>query len=252
VNNNQELVSIITANYNCEKFIDDTINSVLNQTYQNWEMIIVDDVSSDNSVEIIEKYVKKDKRIKLIQLKENSGAAVARNTAIKASKGRFIAFLDSDDLWTDNKLEKQISFMLDKGYDFTYTNYDLIDENNVRYGKTFEAQKEATYTGLLKTCTIGCLTAIYDTKTMGKIYMPLIRKRQDYGLWLKILKKIEKAYLYNESLAVYRTRNNSISSNKISVSKFQWKIYREVEKLNLLQSFYYFLHYAYNGLKKYK
>jgi len=247
-----DLVSIITANYNCEKFLDDTINSVLNQTYQNWEMIIVDDVSSDKSVEIIQKYVKKDNRITLIQLKENSGAAVARNTAIEASKGRFISFLDSDDLWTDNKLEKQISFMLDKGYDFTYTNYDLIDEDNVRYGKTFKAQREVTYTDLLKTCTIGCLTAIYDTKKMGKVYMPLIRKRQDYGLWLKILKKIDKAYLYNESLAVYRTRNNSISSNKINASKFQWKIYREIEKLNLLQSSYYFLHYAYKGLKKYK
>jgi len=247
-----ELVSIITANYNCEKFIDDTVNSVLNQTYQNWEMIIVDDVSSDRSIEIIKKYVEKDSRIKLIQLKENSGAAVARNTAIEEANGRFIAFLDSDDLWTENKLEKQISFMIKNNYDFTYTNYDLIGEDNVRYGKTFEAQKEATYSGLLKTCTIGCLTAIYDTKDIGKIYMPLIRRRQDYGLWLRILKVVPKAYCLEESLAVYRRRQNSISSNKKKAAHFQWKIYREVEKLNIFSSIYYFVHYAINGFKKYK
>ena len=247
-----ELVSIITANYNCEKFIDDTVNSVLNQTYENWEMIIVDDVSSDKSIEIIEKYVREDNRIKLIQLNENSGAAVARNVAIEAANGRFIAFLDSDDLWTPVKLEKQISFMLKNSYDFTYTNYDLIGEDNVRYGKTFKAQKEATYTGLLKTCTIGCLTAIYDTKKIGKIYMPLIRRRQDYGLWLRILKIVPKAFLLDDSLAIYRRRQNSISSNKKKAAHFQWKIYREVEKLNIFSSIYYFVYYAMNGLKKYR
>lgn len=250
--NKQELVSIITANYNCEKFIDDTVTSVLNQTYQNWEMIIVDDESSDKSVEMIHKYVEKNSRIKLIQLKKNSGAAVARNRAIEAAKGRFIAFLDSDDLWTTDKLEKQISFMLNNNYDFTYTNYDLIDENSIRYGKTFIAKTESTYHDLLATCSIGCLTVIYDTKKLGKVYMPLILKRQDYGLWLKILKQIEKAYCLNESLAIYRIRNNSISSNKFKAASYQWKIYREIEKLSILKSSYYFMYYAYNGFKKYK
>jgi teichuronic acid biosynthesis glycosyltransferase TuaG len=246
------LVSIITPSYNSSEFIEETINSVLNQTYTNWEMIIVDDVSADNSIEIIQKYIKINSKIKLIELENNSGAAVARNTAIKAAKGRFIAFLDSDDLWLPEKLEKQINFMLKNKYEFTYSFYDLIDEANIKYGKTFEAQTEATYKGLLKTCTIGCLTAIYDTKEIGKIYMPLIRRRQDYGLWLKILKKIPKAYCFNESLAIYRKRQDSISSDKKKAALFQWKIYREVEKLNIFSSIYFFIHYAINGFKKYK
>jgi glycosyltransferase involved in cell wall biosynthesis len=247
-----DLVSIITANYNCENFIDDTIKSVLKQTYKNWEMIIVDDLSTDNSIKIIENYIKEDNRIKLIKLKENSGAAVARNRAIEEAKGRYIAFLDSDDLWEKTKLEKQLAFMQENSYDFTYTNYNLVDESNSRYGNTFKAKKESSYHDLLKTCSIGCLTVIYDTENLGKVTMPLILKRQDYGLWLKILKKIDKAYCLDESLAVYRTRQNSISSNKLKASQYQWKIYREVEKLNIFRSIYYFLYYAYNGLKKYK
>ena len=247
-----DLVSIITANYNCEKFIEETIESVLAQTYKNWEMIIVDDVSTDNSVNIIKKYLKQDNRIKLIQLNKNSGAAVARNKAIEVAKGRYIAFLDSDDLWKPTKLEKQLVFMQKNNYDFTYTDYNLINEDSIKYGKTFKAKKESSYYDLLKTCSIGCLTVIYDTKNLGKITMPLILRRQDYGLWLKILKKIDKAYCLDESLAVYRTRQNSISSNKLKASQYQWKIYREIEKLNILSSIYYFLHYTYNGIMKYK
>ena len=247
-----DLVSIITANYNCEKFIEETIESVLAQTYKNWEMIIVDDVSTDNSVNTIKKYLKQDNRIKLIQLNKNSGAAVARNKAIEVAKGRYIAFLDSDDLWKPTKLEKQLVFMQKNNYDFTYTDYNLINEDSIKYGKTFKAKKESSYYDLLKTCSIGCLTVIYDTKNLGKITMPLILRRQDYGLWLKILKKIDKAYCLDESLAVYRTRQNSISSNKLKASQYQWKIYREIEKLNILNSIYYFLHYTYNGFKKYR
>ena len=247
-----ELVSIITANYNAQKFIADTIESVLAQTYTNWEMIIVDDCSSDDSIEIIKQYMQQDKRIKLIELKNNSGAAIARNQAIEKAQGRYIAFLDSDDLWKSDKLEKQISFMLENKYSFTYTNYNLIDENNIEYGKTFEAPKYVSYKDLLKTCSIGCLTAIYDTQYLGKVYMPVILKRQDYALWLKILKMIDKAYCLEESLAIYRTRSNSISSNKLKAAQYQWRIYREIEKLNIITSSYYFIHYALNGFKKYK
>jgi glycosyltransferase involved in cell wall biosynthesis len=247
-----ELVSIITANYNAAKYISDTIESVLAQSYDNWEMIIVDDCSSDNSIEIIESYIAKDSRIKLVQLEQNSGAAVARNRAIELAQGRFIAFLDSDDLWQSDKLEKQISFMLKNGYIFSYSHYDLIDEDNKRYGTTFKAPPKVSYNDLLKTCSIGCLTAIYDTKSLGKVTMPLILKRQDYGLWLKILKKIDYAYCYDESLAIYRTRTNSISSNKIKAAQYQWKIYRDVEKLGIFKSIFYFIHYVYNGLRKYR
>jgi len=252
MNNTKELVSIITANYNAQKFIADTIESVLAQTYQNWEMIIVDDCSNDDSISIIKEYMKLDERIKLIELKQNSGAAVARNRAIEVANGRFIAFLDSDDLWKSDKLEKQINFMLENQYDFTYTYYNLIDENNVKYGTVFEAPQYVSYNDLLKTCSIGCLTAIYDTHSLGKVYMPIISKRQDYALWLKILKTIDKAYCLEESLAIYRTRSNSISSNKFKASQYQWKIYREIEKLDIVKSCYYFMHYAFNGFKKYK
>jgi len=245
------MVSIITPSYKSEKFISETIKSVLFQTYKNWEMIIVDDCSPDNSNEIIEEYCKKDSRIKLIKLEKNSGPAVARNRAIKEAKGRYIAFLDADDLWKPEKLEKQLLFMNENNLAFTYSSYDLIDEDNSDIG-TFITKETITYEDMLKTCSVGCLTAIYDTEKLGKVYMPLIRKRQDYGLWLKILKKIGRTKGIVEPLAIYRIRKDSVSSNKIKAAQYQWKIYREVEKLNFFQSIYYFIHYAFNGVIKYK
>ena len=245
-----DLVSIITPSYNSEKFISQTMESVLSQTYQNWEMIIVDDKSPDDSNIIIEKYIKQDKRIKLIKLNKNSGPAVARNVAIKEAKGRYIAFLDADDVWYPNKLEKQIAFMKENNLAFTYSAYEIIDEQDKSIGK-FVPPSFITCESMLKTCSVGCLTAIYDTKKLGKIFMPIIDKRQDYGLWLKILKKIKITKGLNEVLAKYRIRKNSVSSNKLKAAKYQWKIYRDVENLNLIKSIYYFLHYAYNGIKKY-
>ncbi len=246
-----DLVSVITPSYKSEKFIAQTIESVLAQTYKNWEMIIVDDVSSDNSNKIIEKYINKDSRIKLIKLEINSGPAIARNRAIKEAKGRYIAFLDADDLWKAEKLEKQIDFMNKSNLSFTYSSYDLIDEEDNDLG-SFKTKDKITYDELLKTNSIGCLTAIYDTERLGKIYMPNILKRQDYGLWLKILKKINKTQGIVEPLATYRILKNSVSSNKLKAAKYQWKIYREVENINIFKSLYYFIHYTYNGLKKYK
>ena len=243
------LVSIIMPSYNSSKFIEKSINSVLNQTYQNWELIIVDDNSKDNSLEIIKSF--KDSRIKSFHNGRNLGAARSRNRAIKKAKGRYIAFLDSDDLWKEDKLEKQISFMQKNSIDFSYSAYDLIDEEDKLLG-SFTPPKKVNYKDLLKTCSIGCLTAIYDTKNFGKVYMPDIPKGQDYGLWLKILKKIEFAYSFDEPLAIYRIRKKSISSNKLKAIKHQWNIYRNLEKLSHFSSFYYLLHYGYNGIKKYK
>jgi len=245
------LISIITPSYKSEKFISLTIESVLNQSYQNWEMIIVDDVSPDNTNKIIEEYIKKDSRIKLIKLEKNSGPAMARNRAIEEAKGRYIAFLDADDLWNNDKLEKQIKFMEDNNLSFTYSSYNLIDENGNELGN-FKTKEKIDYKGMLKTCSVGCLTAIYDTKKLGKVYMPLIRKRQDYGLWLKILKEIDSTKGILESLATYRILKDSVSSNKIKAAQYQWKIYREVEKLNIFRSIYYFLYYTYHGIVKYK
>jgi len=245
------LVSIITPSYKSERFISQTIDSVLSQTYQNWEMIIVDDVSPDNSNEIIEEYCKKDNRIKLIKLEKNSGPAVARNRAIEEAKGRYMAFLDADDLWMPQKLEKQLDFLSKNDLAFTYSSYDLMDEAGIDLGN-FMTKETISYEGMLKTCSVGCLTAIYDAERLGKVYMPLIRKRQDYGLWLKLLKEIGFTKGMTESLATYRILENSVSSNKFKAAQYQWKIYREVEKLSFFKSVYYFVQYAYYGVIKYQ
>lgn len=247
----KKTVSIITPIYNSEAFIGDTIESVLLQTFQDWEMIIVDDCSSDNSVEIIKFYSKKDSRIKLVKLEKNSGAAVARNTAISRAQGRYIAFLDADDLWLPSKLERQIDFMCNNNLAFTYSSYYLVDKNEKTIG-LFTTKENITYASMLKTCSVGCLTAIYDIEKLGKIYMPLISKRQDYGLWLKILRRISSTKGINEPLASYRILSDSLSSNKFKAAHYQWKIYREVEKLNFFISIYCFLHYVKNGVFKYK
>jgi hypothetical protein len=245
------LVSIITPSYNSASFIKESINSVLSQTYENWEMIIVDDASKDNTTEIIEEYIKKDSRIKLIRLEKNSGPAIARNEAIKKAKGRYIAFLDADDLWLPEKLDRQIIFMNKNNLSFTYSSYLLMDEKSQMFG-TFATKEYITYKSMLKTCSVGCLTAIYDTKVLGKRYMPNIAKRQDYGLWLQILKDINSTKGIIEPLATYRVLRNSVSSNKLTAAIYQWKIYRDVENLNLLKSIYYFVHYAIYGIVKYK
>ncbi|EKO3914440.1 glycosyltransferase family 2 protein [Vibrio metschnikovii] len=244
-------VSIITPSYNSSLYIVETINSVCSQTFADWEMIIVDDCSTDNSVSVIKSCIEKDPRIKLIQLKENSGAAVARNTAIETAQGRYIAFLDSDDLWLPDKLEKQLAFMQANDYPFSYAAYNKIDENGQVFGHVGVPDR-VSYSDLLKMCSIGCLTAIYDKEFFGKVYMPLIRKRQDLGLWLRLLKKTNYAHGLNESLAQYRVRIDSISSNKANAAKFTWRLYRDIESLNLVKASYYFSHYAVRGLLRTK
>lgn len=245
------LVSIITPSYNSSEYISNTINSVASQTYQNWELIIIDDCSQDDSVEIISHWCKKDSRIHLLELNKNSGAAVARNKGIDVASGRYIAFLDSDDIWFTNKLEKQLKFMQDNEYAFTFTAYNKVNSEGESLGELGVPQR-LRYNDLLKKCEIGCLTAMYDTQKLGKIYMPLIRKRQDLGLWLRVLKETEYAYGLNEVLASYTVRNNSISSNKRQAAAYTWKLYREVEILPLHRAIYYFSHYAINGVLRTK
>ncbi|MFW5821410.1 MAG: glycosyltransferase family 2 protein [Bacteroidota bacterium] len=243
------LVSIITPTYNSVNFIQSTINSIIEQTYTNWELLITDDCSNDGTWEILQKFAKKDKRIKIFRLEKNSGAGVSRNNSIKHATGRYIAFCDSDDLWEPEKLEVQIQFMIENNYVFTYGPYKVVDENR-NYKGTFYPPEKLNYRDMLKSCSIGCLTAAYDTEKLDKLYMPSIRKRQDYALWLEILKKIEFAYSYKETLAVYTARSRSISSNKIFAAQYQWKIYREVEQLNIIKSLYYMLHYGIRGIIK--
>lgn len=249
----QPLVSIIMPTYNSERFVIESINSVKKQTYANWELIIVDDCSTDNTVSIIQEFIKNNPKlnINIFTLSENSGAAIARNTALQKAKGKFVAFLDSDDIWYPEKLEKQITIMMDNNYSFTYTNYDLIDEYGQKFKKdSVKAPETMTYKSLLKNTAIGCLTVILDREKLGTIYMPNIRAGQDTACWLQILKKGEVAYNINETLASYRIVKGSLSHNKFKALKRTWNIYRKVEKFNIIKSMYYFGFYATNAVKK--
>lgn len=244
-----DLVSIITPSFNTGAFVASTIESVLAQTYPNFEMIIVDDCSTDDGPAVIREFVRRDNRIRFYQNAKNLGPSKSRNTAIDLAKGRFIAFLDSDDIWYPEKLEQQVEFMIGNGHEFTFTAYDKISEDGETIGRV-NVPKKVNHEDLLKTCSVGCLTAMYDTAKMGKVFMPEIRKRQDFALWVKILKLIPIGYGIKAPLAKYRVRNSSISGNKWKASGYQWKVYREIEKLSLVQSSYYFLHYTINGLIK--
>lgn len=244
------LVSVITPSYNVEKFIEATIQSVQNQTVTDWEMIIVDDDSTDNTRKILQKHAALDPRIKIVLLEENSGAAVARNTALKLAKGNYIAFLDSDDFWKPHKLEKQLAWMQQHNYAFTYSAYDLMDEEGKLLNKVIDVPEQIDYKGLLKNTIIGCLTVIVDRKQVGDMQMPNIRTRQDLAMWLSILKSGHIAYGMKEPLATYRLVEGSISSNKLQTAKRNWHVYRKIEKLSLPYASWCFLNYAFYAVKK--
>lgn len=242
-----DLVSIIMPAHNSERFIDETIGSVLAQTYRNWELIVVDDRSTDATPKMLERLAQQDGRIRPFLLGTNSGAAVARNTAIEHARGRYIAFLDSDDLWLPHKLARQITFMQESGSPFTYASYERITEDGRPIG-SFHVPARATYGSVLKRNVIGCLTAVYDSQYFGKTFMPLIRKGQDHGLWLFLLRRVDHATGIGEILGRYRVRENSISSNKLESSRWVWRLYREVLKLNLIEASYNFAFYALSGV----
>lgn len=228
------LVSIITPSFNSAKFIAETIQSVQNQTYQHWEMIIVDDCSSDETVSIIQEIANKDSRIQLIKLEKNSGTGIARSTALEKATGKFIAFLDADDLWKPKKLDKQIDFMKANNLPFTFSFYDCINEAGQPLNKRIEAPLHLSYQQLFFCNYIGNLTGIYDANYFGKISISSIRKRQDWMMWLTILKKIQFAQPVPESLAFYRIRENSISASKLDLVKHNFSVYRTHHRLNLI------------------
>ncbi|MEH2919970.1 glycosyltransferase family 2 protein [Samsonia erythrinae] len=244
------LVSIIMPTYNSESTLEESINSILLQTYNNWELIVTDDCSDDSTLEILKKFSEIDNRIKFFLNEKNMGAGFSRNKSIEAAKGDYIAFLDSDDLWLPEKLEKQINFMRNNNYALTYTAYKKIDEQGNVIGR-FIPPMVTTYNKLLYSNVIGCLTAIYDVRILGKCFMPLIRKRQDMALWLSILKSYPAAYCLQEELALYRMSKNSISSNKFKILKHQWIFYRRVLGFSRIKSVYYFSVYAQKGLIKF-
>ena len=233
------LVSIITPTYNCAGFIAETIESVLAQTYADFEMIIVDDCSKDNTEEVVKKYTEKDARIKYVRLETNSGAAKARTESMRLAEGEFMAFLDSDDLWFPDKLERQLKFMKKNGYAFSCTAYKQIDEKGKDLGRVIKAIPKTNYNRLLLDCPVGNSTVMYNAEIMGKFEVPDIRKRNDDALWLTMLKKEKYIYGMNEVLAKYRIRRNSISSNKLDVVKYHWILYRDIEHLGVLRSVFH-------------
>ena len=242
-------VSIIMASHNSAPFIAESIRSVQAQDFQDWELLVSDDASTDDTCDVVRALQAKDDRIKLLASSVNRGPAVTRNASLTAAKGRYIAFLDSDDLWTPDKLTRQLAFMRERGLAFTYTYYTSIDEAGNRLTDIVKGQDSVTYEELLahKT-TIGCLTVMFDTELCGRHLMPEIRRRQDYAMWLQILRNGIKAHRLNEKLAFYRVRSNSISSNKVRAAWYVWRVYREIEKIGVVKSAYYFGSYGFYHL----
>ena len=245
------LVSIITPCYNSAEYITQTIESVLVQTYRSWEMIIVDDCSTDDSVQIISAYQKKDSRIRLYQIKTPSGSPMEpRNLGIGMASGQYIAFLDSDDVWLPNKLKNQIKLFNEKSISLVYSNYEKISETGIRSNRIIRAPSSVTYMELLKSNCIGCLTAVYDVSKVGKVYFEKFR-HEDYVLWLTILRTGCIAKNTNTVEALYRIKKESISANKFAVLKWQWNIYRNFLKLSFFHSAFYFCFYVIRAFSKY-
>ncbi|WP_029271373.1 glycosyltransferase family 2 protein [Flavobacterium sp. KJJ] len=231
-----ELVSIITPTFNTEKYIRATLQSVIDQSYQNWELILVDDASTDQTVAIIKEYAQNDSRIKLTELTKNSGNGFARNVALEKANGKYIAYLDADDLWFTTKLEKQIQFLKANNLPFTFSFYDCIDEDGNSLNKRVEAPLNLTYNQLFFCNYVGNLTAIYDADYFGKIVIKATQKRQDWRLWLTILKQIKQTKPVPEPLAFYRIRKDSISSSKFKLIKHNFGVYRDFHGFNFVSS----------------
>lgn len=243
-------VSIIMPAYNCERFIRRAIASVQNQTYKDWELLITNDCSSDSTVEIITSKMSEDNRIKLFNNPKQSGAAASRNRSVKNASGKYIAFLDSDDIWKPNKLEKQIAFMERHNYFFTCTSYDKIDENGNKLGVIIPSIS-VDYEGLLRRCP-GNSTVIYNSEKLGKFSVSLIKKRNDYLMWMQVIKKAKKINGLNEVLSSHRIVSNSISSKKTTLVKYHWIVYRKYEKLSVFKSGYLCLFWIAKAVFKFK
>ena len=242
------LVSVITPSYNSSKFIDECVNSVISQSYTNWELLIVDDCSDDSSKELLLDLERRDERIQVIFLDNNIGAANARNVAILKAKGKYIAFLDSDDSWDSQKLYKQISFMIKNEIAFSYTSYQSISENGLDIIRVINAPYKMSYNNYLKNTIIGCLTVVIDKEKVGDFEMPSIRSSHDMALWLLIMKRGFDAYGLNENLANYRIVSTSNSSSKLDAAIDVWRVYRKFERLSFFYSTWCFLNYAFNAV----
>ena len=222
------LVSIVMPAYNSEAFIIESIQSVIDQTYSNWELFVIDDASTDATRRIVRDFAGKDNRIRLIQNSSNCGTHYSRNKGIEVASGDFISFLDSDDLWKPEKLEIQLKTLSKENIAACFSSYDLITEEGKNLHKKVQALPVLIYDKLLKANYVGNLTGIYNVSILGKIYCPEIRKRQDWALWLKVIEEGGPMEGIQESLAVYRVRKNSISNNKLEMLKYNFKVYNSV------------------------
>lgn len=246
-----ELVSIIMPLNNCEQFVGHAIESVLNQTYPNFELIVVDDYSTDNSASIVESYVRKDSRVKLYKLEKNQGVSNARNIGIENAEGKYIAFLDSDDLYNEKKLELQVALMESSNYPITFSAYQKINEDGSVRGVILSNKDRINYRDLLKSNIMPTFSVMYNSSLIGKRYFDQSPKSEDYIYWLGILKDVPYAYNIKEILGYYRVRKNSRSSKKLETVMYQWIIYRNIEKLSLSDSLFFYLIYIFLGLKRY-
>ena len=244
------LVSIITPSFNSSKFVQECVNSVVSQTYTNWELLIVDDFSQDNSKELLLNLKKKDERIKVTFLDKNIGAAEARNIAIQQAKGKYIAFLDSDDYWEKEKLANQIEFMKSNDIAFSFSSYIPISEDGKLFYSPILSIEKIGYHDYLKNTIIGCLTVVIDREKTGDFEMPNIRSSHDMALWLIIMKRGFYAYGLNENLAKYRNVSISNTASKWRAAKDVWMVYSKIEKLSFLYSIWCFLNYAFNAIIK--
>ena len=248
---NNELVSIVTPVYNAEKYLEETVKSVQAQTYENWELFLIDDGSKDDSLKIARKLAKSDKRINVISI-DNSGAAFARNIGISKASGRYLCFIDADDLWMNDKLEKQVAFMKEKDCAFSFTGYVFGDENAKPNNKIVHVPATISYKQALKNTTICTCTVMFDLSKLSKedVTMPENTRAEDTATWWKVLKKVDLAYGFDEVLFIYRRPKDSKSSNKLRAVMTTWKLYRENERLNLFKTFYCFSFYCFNAVKR--
>ena len=242
----QEKVSVVTPTWNSEKYIRETIRSVQEQTFQNWEMVIVDDCSTDHTVKIVEEIAAQDSRIRILRQEVNQGAGAARTRSMQNATGRYIAYLDADDIWKPDKLEKQVAFMKEKDCGFSCTSYEVINDQGMPLNKYVHMLPKVDYVGFLTNNLLQTVGIMVDTQKVDKkhLVMPDMRRRQDAATWLQILKAGHVCYGMEEILAEYRRAENSLSSNKLKAVKGVWSLYRDVEKLSLPFSCYCFVRYA--------
>ena len=246
----QPLVSVIMPCYNMERFLPHTIESVRQQTFQDWELVVVDDVSTDGTVAVLQRLGDQDQRIRWSVKPEHSGIADTRNRCLQLAQGRYLAFLDADDLWHPNKLEQQLKFMTDGNIGFSYTSYDCVDEDGSPLNKTVKTAGNLDYKSYLRNTIIGCSTVMIDKEAVGEVKVPSFRTSEDTATWLDILKKGFIAHALDESLTSYRVRKKSASSNKMKASYDLWTVYRKHEKLPFFKALYSFCCYAFNAIKK--